>query len=79
MYAPTRQTQKKYNAYCHGTNPDMTNITATDEDVSKIIEAVVAVETLGWIPITSINGPSTIPPPIPIKPATIPATNVKNE
>mmetsp|Transcript_10160 Transcript_10160/g.22005 ORF Transcript_10160/g.22005 Transcript_10160/m.22005 type:complete len:80 (-) Transcript_10160:1718-1957(-) len=79
MYAPERQTQKKYSAYSQGTNPDMTNMTATLLLVSRIIVAVVAVETLGLIPMTSMRGPRTIPPPMPMSPATIPAKKVKKE
>ena len=45
MSAPVRVMQKKYTAYCHGTIPDSTNITATDELVNRIMVAVVAVET----------------------------------
>ena len=64
-------------AYSHGTIPDITNNMATDELVMTIIVAVVALETRGWISMTNMRGPNTIPPPIPIKPATIPDKKVK--
>ena len=56
--APTKHVQTKVIAYCHGTNPLVMYNTATELDVNTIIVAVVAVDTRGYIPITSINGPT---------------------
>jgi hypothetical protein len=75
--APHAHTQKKKTAYSHGTRPDVTNMIATELLVNNIIVAVVADDTRGWIPMTNIVGPRIIPPPTPIRPATMPARNVK--
>mmetsp|Transcript_29970 Transcript_29970/g.71973 ORF Transcript_29970/g.71973 Transcript_29970/m.71973 type:complete len:116 (-) Transcript_29970:1493-1840(-) len=45
--APQKQVLKNVTAYVHGTNPAVTNSTATLLDVNTIIVAVVALDTRG--------------------------------
>src|SRR5210317_247032 len=53
--------------------PKTTKDVVAVKDVNRIIQALLADDTLGWTPMASINGPLTIPPPTPNIPAKKPA------
>eukprot|EP00470_Lotharella_oceanica_P013660 CAMPEP_0170192084 /NCGR_PEP_ID=MMETSP0040_2-20121228/53262_1 /TAXON_ID=641309 /ORGANISM="Lotharella oceanica, Strain CCMP622" /LENGTH=116 /DNA_ID=CAMNT_0010440333 /DNA_START=240 /DNA_END=590 /DNA_ORIENTATION=+ len=71
---PTSPMQKKIRPFCSGRVPNTKNDDVAAPVVKKIIVDDVATATSGSTPISSINGPLTIPPPIPKSPAKRPAT-----
>ena len=53
--------------------PSRMNWATVEEEVKRIMNADVAEETVGSMPISSISGPITMPPPMPSRPAATPA------